>query len=88
MRLLERYLFSQLLIAVVWTAAALTGVALLTSSLTTLDILVNQHQSALVFLEATLLATPQIVSLILPMAMFIAAMMALNRLHTEQEIVI
>ena len=88
MRLLERYLFRQLLVSVVWTTAALTGVAVLTSSLSALDLIVNQHQNALIFLEVTLLATPQVVAMILPLAMLIAGLMALNRLQTEQEIVI
>jgi len=49
---------------------------------------VSQHQTALIFLQVTLLATPQIMSLILPLSVLIAAIVALNRLHTEQEIVI
>jgi len=88
MRLIERYLFRQLLGTTVLTVTAMTGIALLTSSLSALDILVSQHQTAMIFLQVTLLATPQILSLILPLSILIAAIVALNRLHTEQEIVI
>lgn len=88
MRLIDRYLFRQLLGPTLLAAAALTGVAILTSSLSALDILVNDRQSLIVFLEITLLATPQILAMILPLAVFIAGLVALNRLQTEQEIVI
>ena len=88
MRLIERYLFRQILGPTLFATLALSGVAVLTSSLSTLDILVSQRQSPVLFMEVTLLETAQIVALILPMAVFVAALVALNRLHTEQEIVI
>src|SRR5580693_8611467 len=88
MRLIERYLFRQILGPTIFATLALSGVAVLTSSLSTLDILVSQRQSPLLFVEVTLLETAQIIALILPMAVFVAGLVALNRLHTEQEIVI
>lgn len=88
MRLIQRYLFRQLLGHTLLATAALTGVAVLTASLSALDVLVNDRQSPLVFTQITLLATPQIVSMILPLAVCVAGLVGLNRLHTEQEIVI
>jgi len=119
MRLIQRYLFRQILGAALLATAALTGVAVLTSSLSALDILVDDRQSPLIFAEITLLATPQILAMILPLdiivnqgqsafvlikltllalpqllilvlpvSLFVAGLVALNRLHTEQEIVI
>jgi lipopolysaccharide export system permease protein len=88
MRLIQRYLFRQLLGQTVVAAAALTGVAVLTASLSALDVLVNDRQSPIIFTEITLLATPQIISMILPLAVCVAGLVGLNRLHTEQEIVI
>jgi lipopolysaccharide export system permease protein len=88
MRLIQGYLFRQLLGHTVVATTALTGVAVLTASLSALDVLVNDRQSPLIFSEITLLATPQIISLILPLAVCIAGLVGLNRLHTEQEIVI
>ena len=88
MRLIDRYLLRQLLGPTLLATAALTGVALLSTILSTLDMIINQHQSAMVFLKLTLLAMPQLTNLILPIAMFVAALVALNRLHTEQEIVV
>ena len=88
MRLIERYLFRQLLGPALLASAALSGVAILTQTLSGLDILVNDRQSPLVFAQITLLAMPQLVVMILPVAVLVAALVALNRLHTEQEIVI
>ena len=88
MRLIDRYLLRQLVGPVVMATLALTAVALLSQSLAGLDLIVNQRQSALVFLKITLLYMPQLINLILPIAVFVAALVALNRLHTEQEIVV
>jgi lipopolysaccharide export system permease protein len=88
MRLIDRYLFRQLLGPTLAATAALSGIALLSQSLSGLDILVDQRQSPLVFAKITLLAMPQLVAMILPVAVLVAALAALNRLHTEQEIVI
>lgn len=88
MRLIDRYLLRQLLGPTLLATAALTGVALLSESLSTLDMIVNQHQSAVVFLKITLLAMPQLTNLVMPIAVFAAGLVALNRLHTEQEIVV
>ena len=88
MRLIDRYLLRQLLGPVALATLALTAVALLSQSLAGLDLIVNQRQSALVFLKVTLLYMPQLINLVLPIAVFVAALVALNRLHTEQEIVV
>ncbi|WP_293899722.1 LPS export ABC transporter permease LptF [Phenylobacterium sp.] len=88
MRLIDRYLLRQLLAPVALATLALTAVALLSQSLSGLDLIVNQRQSALVFLKVTVLAMPQLINLVLPIAVFVAALVALNRLHTEQEIVV
>ena len=87
MRLIERYLFHQLLGPTLLATAALSGIALLSQSLSGLDILVDQRQSPLMFLKITLLAMPQLIVMILPVAVLVAALTVLNRLHTEHEIV-
>lgn len=88
MRLIDRYLLRQLLGPTIFAIVALTAVALLGESLSGLDLIVNQRQSAIVFLKITALAMPQMVNMVLPIAVFVAALVALNRLHTEQEIVV
>jgi lipopolysaccharide export system permease protein len=89
MLLIERYLLRQLLGPTVLAILALSAVAILSQSLGALDIIVNQGQSPLVFIEVVLLALPQLVSMVvLPVALFVAALVALNRLQTEQELVV
>lgn len=88
MRLIDRYLLRQLLGPTVLAATALTAVALLIQSISSLDLIVSQRQSAFVFAKITLLAMPQVINIVLPIALFVAALVSLNRLHTEQEIVV
>jgi len=88
MKLIERYLFRQLLGPTLAASAALAGVALLSTSLGQLELIVDQGQSAAVFGRITLLALPQLLALILPIAAFVAALTVLNRLQTEQELVV
>ena len=88
MPLVERYLLRQMLGPTLLATAALSGVAILSQTLSALDILVEQRQSVAVFVRIILLAMPQLVALILPVAVLVAALVAMNRLHTEQEIVI
>src|SRR5580698_9945214 len=88
MRLIQRYLFGQLLGPTLLATGALSAVAVLSQSLSALDVLVDQRQSLIVFAKITLLAMPQLVVMILPVAILVAALIALNRLHTEQEIAV
>jgi len=88
MRLIDRYLFRQLLAPTLLAAAALSALGVVSQSFSALDILVNQRQNPLLVAKIILLATPHLVVLILPVAILVAALAALNRLHTEQEIVI
>jgi lipopolysaccharide export system permease protein len=88
MRLIDRYLLRQLLGPTLLATLALTAVALLSQSLSGLDLIVNQRQSAVVFMKITLLYMPQLINMVLPIAIFVATLVAMNRLHTEQEIVV
>jgi len=88
MSLIDRYLLRQMLGPTLLATGALTAVALLSQSLAGLDLIVNQRQSAAVFLKITLLYMPQLITLVMPIALFVAALVSFNRLHTEQEIVV
>jgi lipopolysaccharide export system permease protein len=88
MRLIERYLFRQLLGPTLAAAGALTAVAVLSEALSSIGVLVNDRQSAFIFAKIILLAMPQLIVLILPIAVLIAGLIALNRLQTENELVI
>jgi lipopolysaccharide export system permease protein len=88
MSLIERYLFRQLLGPTVAAVAALAGIAILSTSLGQLELIVEYGQSAAVFGRITALGLPSLLGLILPIAIFVASLVTLNRLHTEQEIVV
>ncbi len=88
MRLIDRYLFRQLLWPTLGAVSALAAVALLSQTLATLDIMVDQRQSAWVFLKIVALGMPAMLVIVLPIALFVALLIAMNRLHTEQEIVV
>jgi lipopolysaccharide export system permease protein len=88
MNLIDRYLFRQLLGPALLATIAFSAVMLLGGSLQYLDLIVNQGQSAAVFVKVTLLGLPSVVSTILPITIFVASLVALNRLQTEQELVV
>ena len=77
MPLIERYIFKQLLGPTILAVMALGAVAVLSQSLSALDILVDQRQSPLIFAKITLLAMPMLISMILPVAVLVAALVAL-----------
>lgn len=88
MTLLQRYFWTQALWPLLLSLAALAGLALLTQSLQTLDLVVENRQSALTFLKITLLALPQLISIIMPLSVFMAALYALNRLNSDSELIV
>ena len=88
MTLLQRYFRSQAFWPLVISLSALATLALLTQSLSTIDLIVENRQSAFVFLKVTILALPQLVSIIMPLAVFMAMMFALNRLNIDSELVV
>jgi lipopolysaccharide export system permease protein len=86
----QRYLFRNVLRTLLAIVGGLALVAVLTQGLSQerLDLIVENRQSVLVYLWATLLATPQIISLLMPIALFIAGAAALNVAHRENEVVV
>jgi len=88
MKLLQRYIFSQAFLPAVLALSALALLALLTQSLQTLDLIVENRQSASTFFVITFLALPQLISIITPLAVFMAAIYALNRLTNDSELIV
>ena len=85
---IQRYLFRELLLPTVAATAALAGVAVLSTSLQLLTIVVSQRQAAWLLLELVGLTIPNLVALVLPISAFVATIFTVNKLHTEQEIVV
>lgn len=88
MTALQYYVFRQVLKPLAAILAALTSIAILTQGLTQLEIIADQRSSGFTYLLITLLAVPQLLALILPLAVFFAVLYAINRLLTESELVV
>jgi lipopolysaccharide export system permease protein len=86
----QRYLFRNVLRTLLAIVGGLALIALLTQGLASdrLGLIVENRQSVVVYLWVSLLATPQIISLLMPIALFIATAAALNASHRDNEIVV
>jgi len=85
---IQKYLFRQLLGPTIVAAAALCGVTVLSGSLKFLNIVVSERQSALMFVRLVMYSTPALFSFVAPVSSLVATLFVLNKLHTEQEIVV
>jgi len=88
MNTISAYVFRQALGPLLAILGALAAIAILTQGLNQLDIIITNRRAGLAFAWVTLLALPQLISLILPMAVFIAVVYALNRMHRDSEIAV
>lgn len=84
----QRYIFSRIFWPVLGLLGGLCLVAMLSQSLTQLDLIIDKRQSFLALLWITLLTLPQVISLILPLAVFFAALYAINRLLNDNEMIV
>lgn len=82
------YILRQVTGPVLFFAFVLTMVIWLSQSLRMLDLVVNDSQSVGTYLLITILIMPQIVSLVLPFAVFCGVLYALNRLYSESELIV
>ncbi len=88
MNTISAYVFRQALGPLLAILGALAAIAILTQGLNQLDIIITNRRAGFAFAWVTILALPQLISLILPMAVFIAVVYALNRMHSESEIAV
>ena len=88
MNTISTYVFRQSLGPLLAILGALAAIAILTQGLNQLDIIVTNRRAGFAFAWVTILALPQLISLILPMALFIAVVYALNRMQSESEIAV
>lgn len=88
MKLIQKYFLRQSLTPILLSLGALSLLALLTQSLSTIDLIVENRQSAATFFYITILALPQLFSIIMPLAVFMAMLYALNRLNVDSELVV
>ncbi len=85
---LDRYLLSQLLGLFGFFSLVLVAVYWINRAVGLFDQLIGDGQSALVFLEFSLLTLPNVIRLVLPISAFAATVYAVNRLMQESELVV
>ncbi|WP_349369811.1 LPS export ABC transporter permease LptF [Salinarimonas sp.] len=85
---IERYIFGTVLSAFLTILVGLTGVIWITQALRELDLITGKGQTFVVFLVVTALSLPALVTVIAPVALFIAAIYTLNKLNGDSEWVV
>lgn len=88
MGLIERYVLRRLTGAFVLTLVALAGVVWTTQALRQMSIVTAKGQTLLVLAEILFLALPNLVVVIAPFALLVAAIFTLNALNADSELVV
>ena len=88
MKRLDRYILRQVIAALGFFLRIFTGVVWLTQAVRLIDTVLASGQSATVFIEFSALVLPQVLVIVLPLAGIGGALYALNRLHTDSELVV
>ncbi|NEY89179.1 LPS export ABC transporter permease LptF [Tabrizicola oligotrophica] len=84
----DRYLLAQLLAVFGFFALVLVAVYWVNRAVGLFDQLIGDGQTAVVFLEFSLLTLPNVIRVVLPVAAFAAAVYVANRLMQESELVV
>lgn len=85
---LDRYIFRQILFALLAVTVALVALIWLTQSLRFVDLIVNRGLSPFVFLRLTVLLVPSFVAIILPITMFVVVQFVYQRLAGDRELTV
>ncbi len=88
MTILDRYVFKTVAIAFLATLFSLTAVIWITQALREFDLLTAKRQTILTFLAVTSLSIPALITIIAPVAVFIATIYALNKLNGDSELIV
>jgi lipopolysaccharide export system permease protein len=88
MKKIQTYLFLEVLRAVLIIVGGLAVLALLAQGLSRTDLILENRQSAMTYFYIVMLGAPQIVALLTPLALFVAGVWSLNRIHKDSEIVV
>jgi lipopolysaccharide export system permease protein len=85
---IDRYVFRQLLIALLAATSALVALIWLTQSLRFVELVVNRGLSLWVFLQLTGLLIPNFVVVILPITTFVVVLFVYSRLAGDRELTV
>ncbi len=85
---LDRYIFRQLLLALIAVTIALVALIWLTQSLRFVELVVNRGLSMRVFFQLTGLLIPNFVAVILPITVFVVVQFVYQRLSGDRELTV
>lgn len=85
---IERYIFGTAFGAFLAILIGLTGVIWITQALRELDLITGKGQTFVIFLVVTGLSLPALITVIAPVALFIASIYTLNKLNGDSEWVV
>jgi lipopolysaccharide export system permease protein len=88
MTLIERYIFRIGFSAFLTCLTALTAVIWITQALRELDLLTGKGQTFVIFMIVTGLSLPALITVIAPVALFIAVIYTLNKLNGDSELIV
>ncbi|MDZ7628264.1 MAG: LptF/LptG family permease [Parvularculaceae bacterium] len=88
MKSLERYILRQMWTPFVFATVVVTAIVWLTQSLQRIELLVEHGASLALFGWLTMLIVPSLLAVVIPFALFGAALYALQRLHADSEIAV
>ena len=88
MRSLDLYILKQCLTPLIFGIVVITLIVWMTQSLQRVDILVEHGAGIGLFAWLSVLIVPSLLSVIIPFALFAAAVYALQRLHSDSEIAV
>ena len=88
MGVIDRYMFKQAAGAFVASLLSLTAIVWLTEALRQINVVTLEHQSLLIYLALTALVIPPILTIIIPVALLIGVIYALNRLSGDSELIV
>lgn len=85
---ISRYIFKQTVTALLMILLTLTLIVWMTTALRQIDVMTDQGQGFLIFLQITLLAIPNLITIVAPVALLISTIHMLNRLNHDSGIII
>ncbi len=88
MTIISRYVFRQSAGALLLILLSLAGIVWIALALRQLNVVTSQGQDAVTLLKMTTLALPNLIAVIAPFALLIAALHTLHRLNSDSELIV
>jgi lipopolysaccharide export system permease protein len=88
MDIIGRYIFRQTATSLLMILVTLTVIVWMTTALRQVSLVTDKGQSFLIFLKITMLAMPNLIAIVAPVALLVSALHTLNRLNGDSELIV